>query len=433
MQQSLAKTIGGGLQWALYMISTSIIMPVIIGQQYGLSAEDASMYVQVTLLCIGLATITQAVLGHRLPINETPCGLWFGIFTMYATIGTSLFGSASETLRVLEFSLILCGVFGFLLTQLGLVEKLAEYFTPTVVGVNLLLLAALCSKFFFQAMSGVYADGTPMNLKLVACSAVIIVLTALLMRTRLQPYSVLISIVAGWGLYVLLGLSAPYEAPQQLVRLPRIFPFGLPRFEPSMIITSLLCTLLLVTNLLSSMKIAQQMVSKYDEVAQGRVKQAGTCFSFIYVMLGCFGVTGLIPTSEGGGFVVSTRMTRTRPLIVGGAILIVISFFPPITGLLSMIPEAVGYAALFVPFVSLCSFSFETLQTAEDKSSMYRTAGISVLIGLGIMNIPASGFTLALPAFLSTFLSNGLIVGTIIALGMEFVRIRFSKKANQAG
>ena len=114
--QSTVKNLLGGLQWALYMISTGIVMPVVIGQSYHLSPSDASMY-------IGLATITQAVFGHRLPINETPCGLWFGIFTMYATIGVTLFGSESETLRVLEFSLILCGVFGFILNMLGVIEK----------------------------------------------------------------------------------------------------------------------------------------------------------------------------------------------------------------------------------------------------------------------------------------------------------------------
>lgn len=428
--QSTVKNLLGGLQWALYMISTGIVMPVVIGQSYHLSPSDASMYIQVTLLCIGLATITQAVFGHRLPINETPCGLWFGIFTMYATIGVTLFGSESETLRVLEFSLILCGVFGFILNMLGVIEKLEKYFTPTVVGTNLLLLVALCSKFFFQAMTSVYGDGYGMNLKVVLCSVVIIVLTFFLMNTRLKAYSVLISIVVGWGLYTLLGLSTPYEMPSQLVRMPRIFPFGPPQIELSMIITSFLCTLLLVTNLLSSMKIAQQMVSQYDEVATGRTKQAGSCFSFIYILLGCFGVTGLIPTSEGGGFVVSTGMTRTKPLIIGGIIIAAISFFPPITSLLSMIPESVGYAALFVPFVSLCGFSIECLEGAEDKKSMYQTVGLSVLIGIGIMNVPGTGFTMALPAFLSTFLSNGLIVGTIIALIMEVTRIHKKEKEN---
>lgn len=65
--QSTVKNLLGGLQWALYMISTGIVMPVVIGQSYHLSPSDASMYIQVTLLCIGLATITQAVFGHRLP------------------------------------------------------------------------------------------------------------------------------------------------------------------------------------------------------------------------------------------------------------------------------------------------------------------------------------------------------------------------------
>lgn len=61
---------------------------------------------------------------------------------------------------------------------------------------------------------------------------------------------------------------------------------------------------------------------------------------------------------------------------------------------------------------------------------MYQTVGLSVLIGIGIMNVPGTGFTMALPAFLSTFLSNGLIVGTIIALIMEVTRIHKKEKEN---
>ena len=32
--QSTVKNLLGGLQWALYMISTGIVMPVVIGQSY---------------------------------------------------------------------------------------------------------------------------------------------------------------------------------------------------------------------------------------------------------------------------------------------------------------------------------------------------------------------------------------------------------------
>ncbi len=123
------------------------------------------MYIQVTLLCIGLATITQAVFGHRLPSTKRRPAASGSHLHHVCHHRVTLFGSESETLRVLEFSLILCGVFGFILNMLGVIEKLEKYFTPTVVGTNLLLLVALCSKFFFQAMTSVYGDGYGMNLE----------------------------------------------------------------------------------------------------------------------------------------------------------------------------------------------------------------------------------------------------------------------------
>ncbi|MFO7176960.1 purine/pyrimidine permease, partial [Enterococcus faecium] len=77
----------------------------------------------------------QTLLGHRLPILEGPAGIWWGVFTLYASIGPALYGSQQETLQALGFMLFLSGILGVLLTVTGILRRMLALFTPQVLGV----------------------------------------------------------------------------------------------------------------------------------------------------------------------------------------------------------------------------------------------------------------------------------------------------------
>ncbi|MBO9130134.1 purine/pyrimidine permease [Bacillus sp. 165] len=106
------------LQW-MFILANCIIVPITIAANYGLNDMETISFIQRTLFVLGIAGILQAWLGHCLPINEGPAGLWWGVFSLYASLGTVLFGSPSETLLVLQFSLMASGVIAILLSLLG--------------------------------------------------------------------------------------------------------------------------------------------------------------------------------------------------------------------------------------------------------------------------------------------------------------------------
>lgn len=78
-------------------------------------------------------------------------------------------------------------------------------------------------------------------------------------------YSVLFSIVCGWILFACFGLSNPVTPVTDIIRLPSLFVFGMPRIEWNMAITVVFVTLLLLTNMLASIRVVQKVVSKYEE------------------------------------------------------------------------------------------------------------------------------------------------------------------------
>ena len=68
-----------------------IVAPIAIAGLFGLNAEESAGFVQRTMFILGVSGFLQAVFGHRLPINEGPAGLWWGVFVLYGGLSTALF------------------------------------------------------------------------------------------------------------------------------------------------------------------------------------------------------------------------------------------------------------------------------------------------------------------------------------------------------
>lgn len=56
-------------------------------------------------------------------------------------------------------------------------------------------------------------------------------------------------------LFAAAGAAKPIEMPDRLFQLPSLFPFGTPLFNSGLIITSIFITILLIVNMLASMKV----------------------------------------------------------------------------------------------------------------------------------------------------------------------------------
>src|SRR5699024_2493504 len=189
---STLKLIFSSLQWALFILMSSVVVPIAITSSYGLDTASTVEFVQRTLFVLGLAGILQTLFGHRLPVQEDPAGLWWGVFSLYAGLGLVLFGSHTETLRVLQFGFLLSGVIFILLSLFGWIEKLARLFTPTVVGIYLILMVVQLSGSFLQGMFGLNGSSEAVDMKVLLLSILVIVLSYGFKKIpRIGHYSVL--------------------------------------------------------------------------------------------------------------------------------------------------------------------------------------------------------------------------------------------------
>ncbi len=418
------------LQWAVFMIAGSIVAPVAIASLFHLDPTAAAGFVQRTMFVLGVAGILQVTLGHRLPINEGPAGLWWGVFVLYAGLSATLFGSEIKTLQALELAMIVSGILFILLSGLGLVEKLSKLFTPVVTGVYLLLLVAQLSGSFLNGMMGVGYLKEGLDLRIAGLSLVLVILSIWFSRRMppvIQQYSILILIMVGWAIFALLGLAKPVILSEKsLLKLPEIFAFGMPIWDSGMIVTAALVTLLLLTNMIASIRVVEEVLSNLNnERPKSRYKQAGFISGINQLLGGVFSAVGSVPISGAAGFIITTGIKKRLPFIIGSALIVLISLFPAVMAFFAALPEPVGYAVIFLVFVKMVGIAFNEFNkdTSEGKAFII---GISFMVGIGTMFIPPEAFQNT-PPIMASILNNGLILGSITAIVTE--QVLYKKKA----
>ncbi|WLR43023.1 purine/pyrimidine permease [Bacillus carboniphilus] len=414
------RTILSAIQWAIFMIVGTIVAPIAIADSFDLNSMETAGLLQRTIFVLGLASLLQVLFGHKLPINEGPAGLWWGIFIIYASIGPSLYGSTNETFQALGMGMLSSGLIFIILSLFRLINKLAYFFTPLVTGVYLLLLVFQLSGSFLKGMLGIGYKGTQhVNMIVAILCLTIVVISMLIFRLGndfFRQYSILFSLLFGWMIFIVFGQSKHVSVPNDLFSFPTLFAFGQPKWDTGIFITSFLITILLLTNLIASIQLVQQVTDRSQN--EGRYKQSGFVAGINHIIAGVFSAIGSVPISGAAGFIKTTNIKNRLPFIIGSIIVLLTSFSPILMTVFASLPAPVGYAAIFVIFSSMISLAFDQFAKIEEEKRSHFIIGISLFIGVGLMFTPATAFEKTSP-IMTSLLSNGLVLGTLIAIVLE--------------
>lgn len=419
----MTRNFFGGIQWAVFLLASSIAAPVAIASVFGMTGLETALFLQRTVFVLGLACLTQALFGHRMPINEGPAGLWWGIFIVYAGLAGILYPSSADALQALQSGMIYSGVLFILLAVSGLAGKMKELFTPAITFVYLLLLVLQISESIINGMLGIVSDGDPVSIPIIGASVAIVLLMFYLSSHRIgwiNRYSVLFAIGAGWLLFILMGEAAPVhfsEAP--FITFPEMFVFGPIIWDSGMFVTSLFLTVLLMANMLASIRVMELLMKNTFKIDKPlRIKGASAASGINHLLAGIFSSIGPVPISGAAGFVAATRAVSLAPFIIGGIIVVLISLFPDLMAVLAALPAPVAYAVIFVIFSKMTEMAFRELTMSEDRERAYKIAAYGLIAGVGIMFVSPESMG-ELPAAAAATLSNGLIVGTLTSIVVE--------------
>src|SRR5699024_1807104 len=229
--------------------------------------------------------------------------------------------------------------------------------------------------------------------------AVLVIVVSIKSPVKIRSYALLIGIAVGWGLYVLFFGGVPLVTDN--IASMKFFPFGSLYWDTGIVVTAVLAGILNISNTYGALKGTDDMfrteTTKRDYAASFSITGLAT------VAAGLFGLVPYAPFVSSIGFLKQTAIYENIPFIIGSFL-----FF-------STLPLSIGSAVLFVAYLQFFLSSMEFFkQISLSTLNVYRSA-IPVFVGAIIMMFPDSYFD-SIPTFIRPFLSNGLLVGIMLAL-----------------
>ncbi len=417
-----------GIQWAVFMLTNIIAVPVVVGAAFHMSPADISTFMQRMLLVSGAATLIQVFFGHRLPVVEGAAGMWWAIFILLGTMSAP--GKQGLLLQQLEMGLIIAGIFLAVLGFLPIIEKVRTLFTPIVTGVYLILLVSQLSGSFFKSILGINATGHLNGKITLICfvEILLILLISLKVNGIWKSMGPLFGIVVGWSLFHFFGLldnGHAYE-PASWFAVPSLLDWGMPKFDIGIVLTSIITSIVLISNVIASILVVGIALEKEIQPKQYQKGIFGNGVNLI--VSGLFSVVGVVPLSVSAGFITTTEIKKKLPLIIGAIMIMAIGFFPYVGEFLATLPLEVAYASLFIPFSQMMGFGIRDLMGQEPSSRNLLVIGLSMMVGIGMMFLPPEAFESVAP-WLRNIVANGLLVGLIFCLLLEHVIFREKKDA----
>lgn len=426
------KHLLGGLQWAVFLMASSIATPIAIAAGFGMDQLETMLFVQRTMFVLGVACLVQAFIGHRLPINEGPAGLWWGIFMIYASFVGVIYPSKEATMQSLQSGLLYSGLLFLLFAYTGLIDKMKNWFTPTVTFTYLMLLVLQLSGTFLKAMTGTTEAGAHFDGATLFLSIVVIIITFYFMHHRLEwmsRYSIVLAIITGWLLFIVFQKANPISfSLDTFISFPNVLVYGPPLWDSGMFMTALFLTVLLITNMIASIRVMDALFKRAFSIKKETREKEGAIASGINQLIaGFFSAIGPVPISAAAGFVSATRLVSLRPFIIGSVFVIIVSFFPLLMSLLAALPAPVANAVTFAIFTRLFILALQELLRETNQQRAFFVAALGLMSGVGIMFLPVESLGQLSGAFVS-FFSNGLIAGTCIAIAVEQWLLHKNKK-----
>jgi NCS2 family nucleobase:cation symporter-2 len=450
-----------GLQHVLVMYAGAVAVPLIVGRALKLSPDQIVQLISADLFCCGLVTLIQSLgfgrfFGIKLPVMM---GVTFASVGPMVAMANAVPGV--DGARAIFGAIIGAGIVAMLIAPL--VSRMLRYFPPVVtgtiiavIGISLMrvgigwamggppnlaqnvdvaklvtLVDGAKATAAAAAASGVaapvlkLAGPIPMldnagyaaldNLAIAAFVLVVILLIARYARGFLANVSVLIGIVTGCALAAGLGkmgFDKVAKAPWVDVVMP--FAFGMPTFDPVMILTMTLVMIVVMIESTGMFLALSDMTGKpisQTELAAGlRTDGLGT------VIGGLFNTFPYTSFSQNVGLVGVTGVRSRFVCVAAGVIMIVLGLLPKMGALVESVPQFVLGGAGLVMFGMVAATGIRILANVDFKTNRHNLYIVAIAIGAGMIPLVAPRWSQQMPHALAPLLESGILLTAIAAV-----------------
>lgn len=416
---SAGITLLAGFQWLFFMFANTIVIPISVGYAFELDSIEVVSAIQRSFIYTGLACLIQVAFGHRLPLMEGQSGLWWGVILSLAASAQVMGLSLSVVGGSIAVGVMISGGLVAVLGLLGMGEVLKKWFTPVVMFVFLLLLVTQLTTVFLKGMVGLN-EGVTIQLDRTLFSftlAAVMILLHVKGNKVVSSLNLLIGMIVGWIAALFLF---PVESTETIRTTPFLewFPWGPPSLAWGIVLTVILTGLLNTTNTIAALKGAEDIF--YKPTTQKQFKASFFFTGMLNIGAGTLGLVPYAPYASSIGFLQATNIKDRLPFIIGSLLFIVLGLVPSLSAFFATIPQSVGNTVLFVAYLQLFRSALRQIEdVAFEPKTIYRIA-LPSLLGLSIITLPVTAFS-TVPELLQPLLSNGLLIGIVAALVMEWI------------
>jgi xanthine permease len=394
-----AEAVYGALQHLLAMFVGIITPAIIISGVLKLPIEYSSFLISMALFASGVGTFIQVSrfgpLGSGLLSIQ---GVSFTFISTIIVIGMSVTksGGSIETAMATIFGCTFLGSF-FTMGASRLLPYLQKVITPVVSGVVVLLIGlTLIQVGMIDFCGGFPVKGTPDfgSLENVGLGALVMTIIIFLNRSRkplLRMGSVVIGLVVGYIVAMFMGkVDFSQLAGISLFSMPIPFKFGFFKIDFTQMFTVGIIYLLIVMEAIGDLT-ATSMLSgqpvqgdKYVKRVSGGILADG----FNSALAAVFSAFPLATFSQNNGVI---QMTGVASRHVGkyiAGILVLLSIFPILGGVISLIPKPVLGGATLILFAMVASAGIRIITSRPLGRKEMLILAISLGSGLGAHFVP---------------------------------------------
>jgi uric acid transporter len=445
-----------GLQHVLVMYAGAIAVPLIIGRALQLSPQQVAMLISADLFCCGLVTLIQSWgatqwFGIRLPVMM---GVTFAAVAPMVTMANSTPGLAGA--QTIFGAVIGAGVVSILIAPW--VSRMLRFFPPVVTGTIILVIGINLMRVGINwvfgnpfgptapsivnpdhakwladvnAMTGV-VPAAPKGLGLAASvpnpkyaaladvgiSAVVLVCIMLIAKYAkgfIANISVLLGIVVGAIVATALGLmNFDKVAKAGWFELVLPFQFGLPIFDPILILTMTLVMIVVMIEstgmFLALGEMTGRPVSQQDLARGLRTDGLGTLIG------GIFNTFPYTSFSQNVGLVGVTGVRSRFVCVAGGLILIALGLFPKMAALVESLPTVVLGGAGLVMFGMVAATGIRILSAVDFQANRNHLFVVAVSVAIGMIPLIAPNFKQWMPHGIHPLIDSGILLASISAV-----------------
>ena len=449
-----------GLQHVLVMYAGAVAVPLIVGRALKLPPEDVAFLISADLFVCGIVTLIQSLgatqwFGIRLPVMM---GVTFA--AVGPMIGFANMQSGPEGARAIFGAIIAAGIISILIAPL--ISQMLRFFPPVVTGTIILVIGVSLMRVGINWIFGNPVGPTapqivdpahaewlktvteaaragaagiaepPPGLGLapkapnpayaplgnIAISAIVLVAILLIARFGrgfVANISVLLGIVIGAVIAVATGrMHFDKVAEADWFGLITPFHFGMPTFDPVMILTmSLVMIVVMIESTGMFLALGELTGKKIDRpmLSAGlRTDGLGTLIG------GVFNTFPYTSFSQNVGLVGVTGVKSRFVCVAGGVIMIVLGLLPKMGALVEAVPTMVLGGAGLVMFGMVAATGIRILATVDFSKNRNNLFIVAVSIGFGMIPLVAPNFKMWMPHSLHALIESGILLASIAAV-----------------